>query len=119
MATQIVLDPLDEDVAYFVNQQPGDGCLAKTTDGGATFSAPMLICGNVLYDQGSRPVVGPDGTIHALAGTGVQTGSVDGEGGDPSDDLHDDGPAFAARSVMQTNAVIRCKKGHARTPLLI
>lgn len=51
-------------------------------------------------------VVGPDGTIHALAGTGVQTGSVDGEGGDPSDDLHDDGPAFAATFFKPTGLAL-------------
>jgi hypothetical protein len=47
-------------------------------------------------------VVGADGIIHALAGTGVRTGSVDGEGGDPSDDLHDDGPASAATFFKPT-----------------
>src|SRR2546428_59979 len=36
---------------------------AFSTDGGATFSDPVSIVGNVLYDQGSRPVVGPDGTV--------------------------------------------------------
>ena len=35
-------------------------------DGGATFSAPKTISGNVLYDQGSRPVVGPDGTLYVF-----------------------------------------------------
>jgi hypothetical protein len=37
-----------------------------STDGGATFSAPKSIAGNVLYDQGSRPVVGPDGTVYVF-----------------------------------------------------
>ncbi len=32
-------------------------------DGGRTFSDPKLIVGNVLYDQGSRVVVGSDGTV--------------------------------------------------------
>src|SRR5258708_9704963 len=41
-------------------QSPID--FAFSTNGGRTFSAPQLIGGNVLYDQGSRPVVGPDGT---------------------------------------------------------
>ncbi len=39
---------------------------AHSTDGGATFSAPQSIVGNVLYDQGSRPVVGPDGTVYVF-----------------------------------------------------
>jgi hypothetical protein len=37
-----------------------------STDGGKTFSTPQLISGNVLYDQGSRPVVGPDGTVYVF-----------------------------------------------------
>jgi hypothetical protein len=39
---------------------------ASSSDGGATFSDPKLITGNVLYDQGSRPVVGPDGTLYVF-----------------------------------------------------
>jgi hypothetical protein len=37
-----------------------------SSDGGATFSDPQLIVGNVLYDQGSRIVVGSDGTVHVF-----------------------------------------------------
>lgn len=37
-----------------------------STDGGQTFSAPTNISGNVLYDQGSRPVVGYDGTVYVF-----------------------------------------------------
>lgn len=40
--------------------------LAYSTDGGQTFSKPQSISGNVLYDQGSRPVVGPDGTVYVF-----------------------------------------------------
>jgi hypothetical protein len=40
--------------------------LAFSNDGGQTFSDPQLIVGNVLYDQGSRPVVGPDGTVYVF-----------------------------------------------------
>jgi hypothetical protein len=36
---------------------------AFSTDGGETFSDPMSIVGNVHFDQGSRPVVGSDGTV--------------------------------------------------------
>jgi hypothetical protein len=39
---------------------------AYSTDGGHTFSAPQNISGNVLYDQGSRPVVGPDGSVYVV-----------------------------------------------------
>jgi hypothetical protein len=45
-------------------QSPID--FAFSTDGGKTFSTPQLISGNVLYDQGSRPIVGPDGTVYVF-----------------------------------------------------
>jgi hypothetical protein len=38
----------------------------SSSDGGATFTEPKLISGNVLYGQGSRPVVGPDGTLYVF-----------------------------------------------------
>jgi len=40
--------------------------VAVSSDGGKTFSDPQLIVGNVLYSQGSRPVVGPDGTVYVF-----------------------------------------------------
>jgi hypothetical protein len=39
---------------------------AHSSDGGATFSGPQLIGGPAIYDQGSRPVVGPDGTVYVF-----------------------------------------------------
>jgi hypothetical protein len=36
---------------------------ASSSDGGATFTTPKAVSGNVLYGQGSRPVVSPDGSI--------------------------------------------------------
>lgn len=39
---------------------------ASSSDGGATFSTPKLISGNVLYGQGSHPAVGPDGTLYVF-----------------------------------------------------
>jgi len=39
---------------------------AYSTDGGHTFSNPQNISGNVLYDQGSRPVVGYDGSLYVF-----------------------------------------------------
>jgi hypothetical protein len=38
----------------------------SSSDGGRTFTKPKLISGNVLYGQGSRPVVGPDGTLYVF-----------------------------------------------------
>jgi hypothetical protein len=39
---------------------------AHSSNGGATFTAPQLIGAPVIYDQGSRPVVGPDGTVYVF-----------------------------------------------------
>ncbi len=39
---------------------------AFSSDGGSTFSDPQLIVGDVLYDQGSRVVVGADGTVYVF-----------------------------------------------------
>ncbi len=39
---------------------------ASSSDGGRTFTAPTSIVGNVKYDQGSRPVVGPDGSLYVF-----------------------------------------------------
>jgi hypothetical protein len=39
---------------------------AYSTDGGQTFTVPQSISGNVLYDQGSRPIVGYDGTVYVI-----------------------------------------------------
>lgn len=51
-------------------------------------------------------VVTPDGVIRAVAGTGVRTGSIDGEGGDPSDDLGDGGAARAATFYKPTGLAL-------------
>ena len=40
--------------------------VAYSSDRGQTFSDPNLISGNVLYGQGSRPVVGADGTVYVF-----------------------------------------------------
>ena len=39
---------------------------AYSTDGGATFSTPKNISGSAHYSQGSRPVVGYDGTVYVF-----------------------------------------------------
>jgi len=39
---------------------------ASSSDGGATFTSPTNISGNVLFDQGSRPVVGADGSVYVF-----------------------------------------------------
>jgi hypothetical protein len=39
---------------------------AYSTDGGQSFSAPQNISDNVLYDQGSRPIIGYDGSVYVI-----------------------------------------------------
>jgi hypothetical protein len=51
---------------------------AYSTDGGATFSAPQLISGNVLYSQGSRIVVGYDGTVYVFFEGATRLATLDG-----------------------------------------
>jgi len=58
--TRFVFNPLN---GHYV-QSPI--AVAVSRDGGQSFSDPQLIVGNVLYGQGSRPVVGPDGTVYVF-----------------------------------------------------
>jgi hypothetical protein len=48
-----------------------------STDGGRTFSAPQNISGNVLYSQGSRPIVGYDGTVYVTWDGSTRHGALD------------------------------------------
>jgi hypothetical protein len=49
----------------------------SSSDGGATFTTPKLISGNVLYGQGSHPVVGPDGTLYVFWDASTRLASFD------------------------------------------
>src|SRR6266403_3070008 len=49
----------------------------SSSDGGATFTTPKLISGNVLYGQGSCPVVGPDGTLYVFWDAATRLASTD------------------------------------------
>jgi hypothetical protein len=50
---------------------------AYSDDGGATFSTPKAVSGNVLYSQGSRPVVGPDGSLYVFWDGATRLSSLD------------------------------------------
>lgn len=50
---------------------------ASSSNGGATFTAPKAISGNVLYSQGSRPVVGPDGSLYVFWDGATRLASLD------------------------------------------
>jgi BNR repeat-like domain len=49
----------------------------SSSDGGATFTTPKLISGNVVYGQGSHPVVGPDGTLYVFWDASTRLASFD------------------------------------------
>lgn len=51
----------------------------SSSDGGATFTSPKLISGNVLYGQGSRPVVGPDGSLYVFWDGSTRLATLDTE----------------------------------------
>ena len=48
-----------------------------STDGGHTFSAPQNISGNVLYSQGSRPIVGYHGAVYVIWDGSTRHGGLD------------------------------------------
>jgi hypothetical protein len=52
---------------------------AYSTDHGATFSTPTNISGNVLYDQGSRPIVGYDGTVYVIFEGATRLSTLDAQ----------------------------------------
>jgi hypothetical protein len=49
----------------------------SSSDGGATFTTPKLISGNVLYGQGSRPVVAPNGDLYVFWDGSTRHASLD------------------------------------------
>lgn len=51
---------------------------AFSTDGGKTFSDPQAVSGNVLYSQGSRPIVSYDGTVSVIWDGATRHGALDG-----------------------------------------
>lgn len=48
-----------------------------SSDGGQTFSSPISISSNVLYGQGSRPVVAPDGSVYIFWDGSTRLASTD------------------------------------------
>ena len=93
----------------------GNGIQWFSGDGGPATSASLALpegvavdgAGNVyIADEENHNVrkVSPGGTITTVAGTGIPTGFIDGEGGDPADDLGDGGSATRA-SLSQPNGL--------------
>jgi hypothetical protein len=69
---------------YIFNAQNGSYVqspifFAYSTDGGATFSTPTNISGNVLYDQGSRPIVAYDGTLYVIFEGATRLSTLDSQ----------------------------------------
>ncbi len=101
----------------------GDGVFRYAGDGGLAISASLALPkgvdvdahGNVYINDSFNlrlRVVTMDGKIHTAAGTGEQTGSIDGEGGNPLDNLGDGGAATNA-SFYQPMAIAVDPAGNA------
>jgi trimeric autotransporter adhesin len=84
----------------------GDGGLAISAKLGGPDGVAADTFGNVMIiDSGNRRIrlIDSTGVIQTIAGTGYQTGRIDGEGGDPLDDLGDGGPSTdASFSTMRS-----------------
>jgi hypothetical protein len=50
---------------------------AHSSDGGATFSTPQAVSGAAHYASGSRPVVGPDGTVYVFFDGSTRLAALD------------------------------------------
>ena len=85
----------------------GDGGPASSASLNSPFGVAVDATGNLyIADRNNNRIrkVSPDGIITTVAGTGIGTGSIDGEGGDPADDLGDGGPASSA-SLNQPRSI--------------
>jgi sugar lactone lactonase YvrE len=109
--------------AGIITTLAGDGVFRYGGDGGLAISASLALPdgvavdpqGNVFINDSANlriRVVTLDGKIHTAAGTGVPTGSIDGDGGNPIDDLGDGGPATSA-SFSQGTAIAIDPVGNA------
>jgi hypothetical protein len=50
--------------------------LAISTDGGMTFSDPKIVGAPVIYSQGSRPLVGADGTLYVIFSGAIRSAAL-------------------------------------------
>jgi sugar lactone lactonase YvrE len=86
----------------------GDGGPATLAELDQPYGLAIGSDGSIYFSDAGKSVVrkiDPFGTITTVAGNGTATGSIDGDGGNPSDDLGDGGPATSAslnvpRSVL-------------------
>ena len=49
---------------------------AFSTDGGQTFSDPKIVGAPVIYSSGSRPLVGPDGTLYVIFSGRIRSAAI-------------------------------------------
>jgi hypothetical protein len=69
--TRFVFNPTN---GRFVESPIG---FASSSDGGQTFTTPKMISGSAHYGQGSRPVVGPDGSLYVFWDGSTRLASTD------------------------------------------
>ena len=95
----------------------GTGDSASTGDGGQALNASFIYPLGLAVDTSGRIYIADasarrvrridvNGQINTIAGTGVATGSIDGPGGNPADDLGDEGPALAATLIAPSDVEV-------------
>jgi sugar lactone lactonase YvrE len=95
----------------------GTGDTSNTGDGGpalnASFIYPLGLAVDTLgriyiADASARRVrrIELNGQINTIAGTGVATGTIDGPGGNPADNLGDEGPALNATFISPSDVEV-------------
>jgi sugar lactone lactonase YvrE len=99
----------------------GNGAPGRATEGGPAILSPLrapsgvAVAGNVLYVADTQNdtvwTVGADGALVRLAGSGIRTGSIDGDrpgqpGNDPTDDLNDGQLAIFATLAQPVRVAI-------------
>ena len=87
----------------------GDGGPATSASLNVPFGIAVNTAGNLYnadtFNNRIRKV-SLDGIITTVVGNGIRTGVIDGEGGDPADDLGDGGPATSASLAMPNGVAV-------------
>lgn len=95
----------------------GNGVWGSGGDNGPAINASFMFPLGLAVDSAGRiyiadasarriRVIGQNGIISTIAGSGVATGSVDGPGGNPSDNLGDNGAALSATFIAPSDVAV-------------
>lgn len=95
----------------------GNGGSSSSGDGGQAVNASFVFPLGMAVDSAGRiyiadasarriRVIGQNGIISTLAGSGIATGSIDGPGGNPADNLGDNGAATSATFIAPSDVAV-------------